>query len=138
VIGRAVRQALLLAALGLAPALVCGGLQLQWKHEEPLAEGEVSVATARAWGAQALFVDARKRDRFDAGHIPQALLLNDEEWDALLPKFLDAWDPDGKIVVYCDGGGCEASKEIATRLREQLQLKNVYVLKGGWPAWEHR
>lgn len=135
-IGRALRQALVLAALALLPALVCAALQVQWRTPEPLEAGEVRVGTARMWGAQVTWVDARVRARFEAGHIPGAVLLNEEEWDTLLPAFLDAWNPDQTIVVYCDGGGCEASHHVADRLRDQLALKSVFVLKGGWPAWQ--
>jgi rhodanese-related sulfurtransferase len=137
-LARAVRQAAFLLCLALFPALVSGAIQLRWHHEEPLAPGEVLPATAEKWGAEALFVDARSQKRFDAGHIQGAVLLNDEEWETLLPKFLDAWDPDKKTVVYCDGGGCDAAQSVAERMRRELQLQNVYVLKGGWPAWQNR
>ena len=82
-------------------------------------------------------MDARPRTRFEAGHIPGALLLNEDEWEALVNPFLDAWQPDQTVVVYCDGGGCEASRHVADLLREKLELKSVFVLKGGWPAWQH-
>ncbi len=83
-------------------------------------------------------MDARTGQRYAQGHIAGALLLNNESWDDLVPKFLDAWDPDKKVVVYCDGGGCDAAEEIAGRMRRELQLHDVYVLKGGWPAWQSR
>ena len=64
-----------------------------------------------------------------------AILLNEEHWEELIPAFLDAWDPEKTIVVYCDGGKCDASRAIATRLRDELKLESVYVLQGGWTAW---
>jgi len=136
--GIVLRQALALLAIALAPAIVSGAIQLKWHHEEPLAKDEVLPATAASWGKDAIFVDARPRKRFEAGHKDGALLLNNEEWDALSSKFLDAWDPDKKTVVYCDGGTCDASREVAERLRREFQIQNVYVLKGGWPAWQAR
>jgi len=137
VIARTLRDALKLAGLALAPALLSALVQLEFKPKETAGPGEVLVATARAWGAQALFVDARHLG-FEEDHIPGAIPLTEEHWPELLPKFLDAWDPDKKVVVYCDGGGCEASKEVADRLRHELDLKEVYVLKGGWPAWQRK
>ncbi len=133
-IRRAFFQSLVLAALALVPALVSGVIQL--KREEPLAAGEIRAATARMWGEQVLFVDARNAKRFDEAHIPGAVLLNTEQWGALFPAFLDAWDPDKTVVVYCDGGGCEASHDVAERLRQELQVQTVFVLKGGFPAWQ--
>lgn len=134
-IARAFRQLLLLAGLALIPALVSGAIQLQWKKNEPLAPGEIRAATARMWGDQVLWVDARPRARYDSGHIEGAVLLNEDEWDTLVPGFLDVWEPEKAVVVYCDGGGCEASHEVASRLRRDFSIETVYVLKGGYPAW---
>ena len=129
------RQAALILALALLPAIVSGVVQLRWQSAEPLAAGEVKAATVREWGAKVQWVDARPRDKFAAGHIEGALLLNEDEWKKLVPAFLDAWDPDFPIVVYCDGGNCEASHRVAQRIREELNIGNVHVLKGGMPAW---
>jgi rhodanese-related sulfurtransferase len=130
------RQALVVAVIALAPALVSGFVQL--KKEEPLQAGEIRPATARQWGEKVLFVDARVQARYDAGHIPGALLLNEELWEDLFPKFADAWDPDKVVVVYCDGAACEASHRVAERLRQALGVETIFVLKGGWPAWQRR
>ena len=137
-LGLALRQAAALIGIALLPALISGAIQLKWHHQEPLAPDEVRPATAAAWGSDAIFVDARSKERFDSGHIQGAILLNNENWDSLSSKFLDAWDPDKKTVVYCDGGSCDASREVAERLKREFQIKNVYVLKGGWPAWQAR
>ena len=135
-IARALRQALALLALAVLPALVSGALQLRWNDAEPLAPGEVRAATVREWGGKVQWVDARPRDKFNAGHVEGAILLNEEEWKALVPAFLDAWDPDRPVVVYCDGGSCELSHAVARRLREELKIGDVHVLKGGLAAWQ--
>lgn len=134
-ISRTLRQLGLLLGLALLPALVSGALQLQWNGQPPLAPGEVRLATAQMWGDQVQWVDARARTKFERSHIPGALLLNEDEWNTLIAPFLDAWDPDKTIVVYCDGGTCEASQKVAERIRTELKIGNVYVLKGGWSAW---
>ena len=137
-IARALRQCAILLGLALIPALVSGAIQLRWHAQEPLAPGEVTVATAQALGADVQWVDARSRAKFDHAHIAGALLLNEDEWDVLIAPFLDAWDADKTIVVYCDGGGCEASHKVADRIRTDLKIGNVYVLKGGWSAWSQK
>jgi len=38
-------------------------------------------------------------------------------------------------VVYCSSLNCNASREVARRLRDEAQLKNVFVLEGGWEEW---
>ena len=135
-IARAARQLALVLALALVPALVSGAWQLAWKKEEPLALGEVRLATAREWGDRVQWVDARPRAKYERTHIPGALLLNEDEWDKLVGPFLDAWDADKTLVVYCDGGSCEASQAVAERIRNELKIDGVLVLKGGWAAWE--
>lgn len=132
---RLLRQLAAILALALLPALVSGALQLKWNREAPLAAGEVRAATVREWGASVQWVDARPRDKYEAGHLEGALLLNEDEWTTLVPAFLDAWDPDRPVVVYCDGGSCEASHAVARRLREELSIGNVHVLNGGLTAW---
>jgi rhodanese-related sulfurtransferase len=138
VIARLCRQALLLAALALLPALVSGTIQLQRNPQKPLQPGEIQAAKARELGLQVLFVDARPAERFEAGHIPGAVRLTSQEWDALVPKFIDAWEPDRVVVVYCEGGTCDTSREIAERIKRELQIQSVYYLQGGYPAWQRR
>ena len=137
-IARAVRQLALVLALALFPALVSGAWQLRWRTEEPLAPGEVRVATAQMWGDNVQWVDARPRSRYERTHIPGALLLNEDEWDKLVGPFLDAWDADKTLIVYCEGGSCDASLAVAERIRTELKIGGVYVLKGGWTAWERK
>jgi rhodanese-related sulfurtransferase len=132
------REALLLAVLAAVPASVLGVVQLQWRKTVPPGEGEVSAATARLWGEKVLWVDARARAKWERKKIPGAVLLNGEEWDALVAKFLDEWDPEKAVVVYGDGAQDDAAVGIAHRLKEELKLDGVWVLQGGWDAWQQR
>ena len=131
---RILREITLLAALALLLALVSGAVQLQWRAVPAPKEGEVSVALARQWGAKVLWVDARTRAKFERRSIPGAVLLNAEEWEGLVAKFLDEWDPDKAVVVIGDGSGDNAAN-VALRLKEELKLDGVWVLQGGWDAW---
>ena len=136
-IRRALRQLALLLALAVVPAAISGFTQLKWQgNPDELQPDEVRPATARMWGDAVLWVDARSRKKYEEGHIPGAVLLNEEEWDACVAPFLDVWDPAKRIVVYCDGGQCDASQAVAERLRNDLQLGTVNILKGGWEAWQ--
>jgi rhodanese-related sulfurtransferase len=98
----------------------------------------VSVAVAKGWGAAVLWVDARGEEAFAKGHVPGAMHLDEDEWDTLLPALLAAWSPERKVVVYCSRETCNASHAVAERLRHEVQLKNVYVLQGGWEEWEKK
>ena len=61
--------------------------------------------------------------------------MNEDRWNELLPQFLTAWSPEKKVIVYCSAQSCNAAREVAKRLRDEGQLKNVFVLEGGWEEW---
>jgi rhodanese-related sulfurtransferase len=132
-----VRQALILAALALVPGLgqaIYFRDRVSWRSPIPASE-MITVTQARAWGGNAIWVDARPDEEFARDHVPGALSLNEDRWNELLPQFLAAWSPEKKIVVYCSSQSCNASRQVAHRLRKEAQLPNVFVLKGGWEEW---
>lgn len=133
-----VRQVLVLLGLAILPA-VCQALYYRnatvWQ-ERPVDSGQVTLAQAEAWGDNALWLDARPDADFAAGHVPGALQLNEDRWDELLPAMLTHWSPERKLLVYCSQQSCNASHEVAERLRKEDGLKEVYVLQGGWEEWK--
>lgn len=83
----------------------------------------------------ALIVDAREPGEFADGHIPGAINL---PYDQVItdPERIEALDPEGKaIIIYCGGGTCEVSMNLAFRMVEQGK-KKVLVFMGGWPEWQ--
>ena len=83
------------------------------------------------WKEQVLWVDARSAADFTSAHVPGAVRLTEDNWDELLTELLKAWEPDCVVVVYCSSQKCHASEEVAKRLREEVGLKPVYILRGG-------
>jgi rhodanese-related sulfurtransferase len=133
----AVRQALLLIALALVPAIgeaIYFRNKVSWQSPVPASE-LVTVDQARSWGDNVIWVDARPDNEFERDHIPGAILLNEDRWTDLLPQLLGQWSPEKKVVVYCSAQSCNASREVAKRLRDEAQLRNVFVLDGGWEEW---
>ena len=133
----AVRQALLLIALALVPAIgeaIYFRNKVSWQSPVPASE-LVTVDQARSWGDNVIWVDARPDNEFEGDHIPGAILLNEDRWTDLLPQLLGQWSPEKKVVVYCSAQSCNASREVAKRLRDEAQLRNVFVLDGGWEEW---
>lgn len=108
--------------------------QVSWQTPLPPSE-MVTVAQARDWDDNAIWIDARPDEEFSREHVPGAISLNEDRWNELLPQFLAVWSPEKKIVVYCSTQGCNASREIAHRLRSEAQMKGVFVLEGGWEEW---
>jgi rhodanese-related sulfurtransferase len=132
------RQVVVLLLLA---AAVAAGLRawqpagLAWSGPVP-GPGEITLAQARALAQTrpVVWVDARSAAAFAAGHIPQAVNLQESAWDAEFSPFLNHWTPDSAVVVYCDDAGCHASEQVAARLRDRAGLPEVYVLFGGWEA----
>jgi len=134
-----VRQALILVALAFLPGIgqaIYFRDKVSWQLPVPASE-MVTVVQARAWGENAIWIDARPDEEFARDHVPGAVSLNEDRWNELLPQFLAVWSPEKKIVVYCSSQSCNASREVAHRLRNQAQppMQNVFVLEGGWEEW---
>jgi len=134
---RAVREGLILIGLAFLPAIGEGIYfrdKVSWQSPIPASE-LVSVDQARSWGDSAIWVDARPDEEFSRDHVPGAFSLNEDHWNELLAQFLPNLSPDKKVVVYCSAESCNAAREVAKRLRDEAQLKDVFVLQGGWEEW---
>ena len=76
-----------------------------------------------------IIVDVRRRDEYDEGHLPDAILIPNESIEKSRPKELP--DLDQIILVYCRSG--RRSKE-ATEKLAAMGYKNVYEF-GGIITW---
>lgn len=108
--------------------------------QEPLRDDEVSIPMIQErFGGAVLWIDARPQELYDAGHIPGALLLNEQAFDDQILSLLETLQRNDKpVVIYCSGQKCEASRKIMEKLRELSLVQHAFVLKGGWTAWENR
>ena len=131
----ALRQAASLALLALVPAFATALLHPKRPaFTDTIREGEIAVADARRSPSDYLWIDARSAARFAERHVPGALPLNEDAWDELLPAVLQGWPTGRPAIVYCDSRECEASEDVAKRLRA-FGVAPVFVLQGGWEAW---
>jgi len=134
---RSAREAVLLLLVAAIPALLSGWLHPKrpdWSWNRPAVE-QVNLDEVARWTGPVIWVDARDADSYAEKHVPAAILLNETSWNSLVPSFLAAWRPGTKVIVYCDTQACDASREVALRLKRELNLPEIYVLKGGWSAW---
>ncbi|MEQ9823525.1 MAG: rhodanese-like domain-containing protein [Puniceicoccaceae bacterium] len=126
---------------GIFPCLLAGASVLwhpspaSWEAPQP-AEGELRLQDLEQWPGEVLWVDARNRESYDAEHVPGAVWLSESGFDAELMGLLERWQPGARVVVYCDSEVCDASHAVARRLREEVGLPEVWVLFGGWKAWQ--
>ena len=82
------------------------------------------------------FVDARKAEEYAEGHIGNAVNIFTPEHEEHLPEML-TWPRDKLYVVYCGGGNCDLSIELA-EVMTGFGFENVYVYKGGTTEWNAR
>lgn len=132
------REAALLGLIALVPAALAAWLHPRSAWHAPAAAGVIKVdpAAVRGWTGAVVWVDARPAAAFATAHIPGAVNLTERTWEQQLGDVVGRWNPAARIVVYCDGAGCQASTAVAQRLQRELALDQVYVLTGGWPAWQ--
>ena len=83
---------------------------------------------------EVLWLDARSRVKYEAKHIPGAILVNAKEWEESLGRIFEVFQPGQAIVVYCNKG-CSSSRTVATRLRKELGQENIFYLHGGMDSW---
>lgn len=95
----------------------------------------IEDAEALFYTQTAVFVDARPEELYRQGHIHGASNLPSNELEDRLPEVMAAVPLDAPIITYCDGAGCNSSKEVAFALMDN-GYTNVRVLVNGWTVWQ--
>lgn len=94
------------------------------------------LTLAEARSLQPLWVDARNAPNEPIpGGPPVAIALSQQDWLTGFEQLLLQWMPPQPIVVFCEGGGCKASREVAAQLRADMAFSNVFWLQGGTAAF---
>ena len=86
------------------------------KAQEMVEEGSVNV------------IDIRDPGSYSAGHIPNAVSLNDTN----VKEFIESTDKEKPLIVYCYHG---ISSRGAAEYLSQNGFKEVYSMTGGFEAW---
>jgi len=122
----------LLLALPLLPAFFLSG-SIVLKKPAPVNDPyRKKISDLKA--QEVLWVDSRPRQKYDLKHIPNALWVNEKDWEQVLAQLFEVFEPGRTIVVYCNQG-CASSRGLAKRLREELGQDNIYYLEGGVDSW---
>jgi rhodanese-related sulfurtransferase len=83
----------------------------------------------------AVFVDAREAPEYAAGHVRGAVSVPFDDAVAK-PALLEPFKKVGKpIIIYCSGGDCELSKNLAANMLAE-GIRKVLVFTDGFPAWK--
>jgi rhodanese-related sulfurtransferase len=110
--------------------------------EEPPADGiqRMSLEDCRDLVASpvAVFVDARDRDFYIAGHIPGAVHLHHYDSAKHIEEVRPILEAAFMVIVYCNGGDCEDSINLALDLVTSYGIpnENVQVFEGGMDEWK--
>ena len=83
------------------------------------------------------WIDCRPEADFDKAHIPEAILMNSENYEQAFESLMPIYDPEIPLICYCSSS-CLVSKQIAQRLRKDLGQENIFYLKGGFDAWSKK
>lgn len=87
-----------------------------------------------------LFIDARRTNSFEEGHIAgsRSMPVWEADIDARVAAiYEEGRDQNAPVVVYCGGGACEDSHMLAQKLWG-VGFDNVLVYKDGFPDWQKR
>jgi rhodanese-related sulfurtransferase len=99
------------------------------------------ISSSAAWDAFRLkipFLDARRSEDFQAGHIAGAWSV--PIWEASASSRIIEFEaranpaPQAPIGIYCSGGDCEDSRLLAKKLVD-LGYRNLLIYRDGFPDW---
>lgn len=97
--------------------------QARWIYEYEVRKG------------QAQFLDARPANEYLAGHVTNSMHVIPGNFRNGIPqKVKDFLDPSQRIVVYCSGGDCDASHQVATFM-SAAGFDRVHIFVDGFDAW---
>lgn len=87
------------------------------------------------WHNQAaVIVDSRPVSEFRRGHIPGSISLTLEEARSGDSSRLERIGPGSPLIIYCEGGDCLTSLNLA-RFLHGLGFRDLRVFSGGWAEW---
>ncbi|MGD1915307.1 MAG: rhodanese-like domain-containing protein [Phycisphaerales bacterium] len=104
--------------------------------EEDLPDYYISIADAfELWDEGMPFVDARTENERVVGTVEGAFHLETRNFiDFSADAILNQMDPVFPVVVFCGGGECDASENVAKRLIG-WGFEEVYIMHEGFGAW---
>ncbi|MCI4397673.1 MAG: rhodanese-like domain-containing protein [Acidobacteria bacterium] len=82
-------------------------------------------------------VDARSHEEFSLGHIPGAVNIPEDDFDASFAKVKASLENAKTIIIYCSGGSCSTSEMVAEMLRDKGRLPagRLWIYTDGFPGW---
>ena len=82
--------------------------------------------------ADAIVIDVRTEEELSGGMVPNA--INIDFYSDDFKSKLSELDSDKPVFVYCAAGGRSGK---AMKMMKEMNFKEVYNLKGGFPTWQN-
>jgi rhodanese-related sulfurtransferase len=99
---------------------------------------ENEIDLARAWELYQQgtpFIDARYLEEYEQGHVQGAFWIAASLFmNGGRPSAMDYLDPTMPVVIYCSGGRCDASHNVAEFLT-LAGFQKCLIMKDGYGAW---
>ena len=83
----------------------------------------------------AIFIDARDTEDFKNGHIKNSINIPYDYYEDY-EEIIDGLDDASIYIIYCSGGECSLSIDLADYLFSEKLFEKVLVFEGGWPEWK--
>ncbi len=96
---------------------------------------ELDPSEVKALNGNAVLLDVRESDEWDAGHLPGAKHIPRGYLESRVEGVIGA-DRDQKVVIYCASG--QRSALAANTLKDLLGYENVFSMNGGITLWKDR
>lgn len=98
----------------------------------------ISLDQFRAFAedGESLILDARPEIFHRLGHVPGALAMPRDEFEAYYHKHRATLEKDKaqQLVIYCQGGSCEDS-DLVSKALVRLGYTKIAIFTDGWNAW---
>jgi len=83
---------------------------------------------------EAVFIDARKSDEYEAGHIKDAVNIPAQLSRSEKLEKLSNISKDRNIIVYCGNPLCNSAERLAGEMKF-MGYKHVAIFIDGWESW---
>ena len=85
--------------------------------------------------SSAIFIDARDPEEYESGHIQNAINIPYDYYEDY-EDIIDELDDSGIYIIYCSGGECTLSIDLADYLYNEILIDKLLIFEGGWPEWQ--
>ena len=132
------KELLVIFLLPLVPALFLQSGIRSHMDEVKKVEDKYALSLEKASSLEnVLWLDSRKKLKYEQDHISKALHVSFKDWEGSLMVIFENFEPGQNIVVYCNPS-CSTSRNLAQKLRLELQQENIFYLKGGFESWQKK